>query len=186
MKLRIPYAVFAPILSMASTALPEFWLRGPVTGVPPLLQPVAHAFLQARDEVTNLMQNFNERQLWVKPGGAASVGFHLQHLRGVLDRLFTYAKGELLTPEQLQQLKAEGVERDEITAPQLLKAFQQQVEVALEQLRATDETTLTQARKVGRAGLPSTVLGLLFHAAEHTMRHTGQLLVTVKVLQAVV
>ena len=35
---------------------------------------------------------------------------------------------------------------------------------------------------VGRRKLPSTVLGLLFHAAEHTQRHTGQLLVTVRVL----
>src|SRR3954464_3159457 len=107
---------------MASASLPEFWLRGPVTGVPPLLQPVAHALLQARDEVTNLMRNFDERRLWVKPGGAASVGFHLQHLRGVLDRLFTYARAELLTPEQLQQLKEEGVETAEITPPQLLEA----------------------------------------------------------------
>jgi uncharacterized damage-inducible protein DinB len=39
-------------------------------------------------------------------------------------------------------------------------------------------------RFVGRAKLPSTVLGLLVHAAEHTMRHTGQLLVTVQVLRA--
>jgi uncharacterized damage-inducible protein DinB len=169
---------------MASASLPEFWLRGPVTGVPPLLQPVAHALLQARDEVTNLMRNFDERRLWVKPGGAASVGFHLQHLHGVLDRLFTYARAELLTPEQLQQLKEEGVETAEVTAPQLLEAFQQKVEVALEQLRTTVEASLIQPRKVGRAGLPSTVLGLLFHAAEHTMRHTGQLLVTIKVLQA--
>jgi uncharacterized damage-inducible protein DinB len=27
-------------------------------------------------------------------------------------------------------------------------------------------------------------LGLLFHAAEHTQRHTGQLLVTVKVISS--
>ena len=35
---------------------------------------------------------------------------------------------------------------------------------------------------VGRAQLPSTVLGLFVHAAEHTQRHVGQLLVTVRVL----
>lgn len=170
---------------MAETKLPEFWLRGPVPGVPPLVQPVAHALLQARQEVTELMQNFDNTQLWVMPAGAASVGFHLQHLSGVLDRLFTYANDQQLTPEQLQQLKAEGKgEGSAITSAQLVQSFQQQVERALEHLHNIDETTLTNARKVGRAGLPSTVLGLLFHAAEHTMRHTGQLLVTVKVLRA--
>src|SRR5687767_6130005 len=91
-----------------ATKLPEYWLRGPEPQVPALLQPVAHALLQARDEVTGLMENFDDRLLWEKPGGSAAVGFHLQHLSGVLDRLFTYAKGEALTPAQLQQLAAEG------------------------------------------------------------------------------
>lgn len=86
---------------MAIPSLPEQWLRGPVPGVPPLLQPVAHALLQARDEVTTGLHDFDEAWLWKKPGGAASVGFHLQHLSGVLDRLFTYANGQPLSPEQL-------------------------------------------------------------------------------------
>lgn len=168
---------------MADQPLPEYWLRGPMPGVPPLLQPVAHALLQARDEVTGLTQNFDDNKLWENPAGVASVGFHLQHLSGVLDRLFTYAKGQALTPEQIQQLKAEGKgEGSEITVAQLVQAFQQEVENALQQLHTTDEASLTEERKVGRAGLPSTVLGLLFHAAEHTMRHTGQLLVTIQVL----
>jgi uncharacterized damage-inducible protein DinB len=168
---------------MASTALPEYWLRGPVPDVPSLLQPVAHALLQARDEVANLLQDFDDAMLWKQPAGVASVGFHLQHLTGVLDRLFTYAQGQLLSPEQLVYLKAEG-KGQEISSQELVLAFQQQVEKALSQLRATDAETVTEARKVGRAGLPSTVQGLLFHAAEHTMRHTGQLLVTVRVLRA--
>jgi uncharacterized damage-inducible protein DinB len=170
---------------MAIPNLPEQWLRGAVPGVPSLLQPVAHALLQARDEVTALLENFDDQKLWEKPAGVASVGFHLQHLSGVIDRLFTYAQDQALTPEQLQQLKAEGKgEGSGITSAQLVQAFQQQVDKALEQLRTTDEKSVIQLRKVGRAGLPSTVLGLLFHAAEHTMRHTGQLLVTVNVLRA--
>jgi len=169
---------------MADQPLPEYWLRGPVPGVPPLLQPVAHALLQARDAVADLTKNFDGKKLWEKPAGAASVGFHLQHLSGVLDRLFTYAQDQSLAPEQLQQLKAEGKgEGTEITTAQLVQTFQQQVEKSLQQLRTTNEANLTEERKVGRAGLPSTVQGLLFHAAEHTMRHTGQLLVTIKVLR---
>jgi uncharacterized damage-inducible protein DinB len=165
-------------------SLPEFWLRGPVPGVPPLLQPVAHALLQAGSEVAALMQDFDDALLLKKPAGVASAGFHLQHLTGVLDRLFTYAKGDALTGLQLQQLAAEGKDTGSVNTQSLVRAFQQQIEQAVAQLRTTDAATLTEERFVGRAKLPSTVLGLLVHAAEHTMRHTGQLLVTVKVLRA--
>jgi len=171
---------------MTTHSLPEYWLRGAVPNIPPLLQPVAHALLQARDEVTELMQDFSDELLWERPASVASAGFHLQHLSGVLDRLCTYAKGQSLTPEQLQQLAAEGKKQNEAqTARELVTAFQQQVSKTLLQLQHTDVATLTDVRNVGRAGLPSTVLGLLVHAAEHTMRHTGQLLVTVRVLKPV-
>lgn len=170
---------------MDTTKLPEWWLRGPVEGVPPLLQPMAHALLQAKDEVTALMQDFPDDLLWKKPAGMASPGFHLQHLRGVQDRLFTYAEGNSLTDEQLSALRGEGKPVDEnTTVSDLVSAFQQQVDRSVEKLKSMDEKTLTTPRTVGRAKLPSTVMGLLFHAAEHTMRHTGQLLVTVRILKA--
>ena len=161
----------------------EVWLRGPVEGVPPLLQPVAHTLLQAREEVNALMAGFPEVFLWVKPAGMAAPAFHLQHLTGILDRLFTYARGELLNEAQLAYLSAEGRETtQESEAAILIQRFNLQVDKALEQLKNTKEDTLTEVRGVGRAQIPSTVIGLLTHAAEHTMRHTGQLLVTVRVL----
>lgn len=159
---------------------PEYWLRGPVENIPVLLQPIAHALLQARDEVPAAVQDFSNEKLWIKPAGMASVAFHLQHLTGVLDRLFTYAKGEQLSNSQLQYMSIEGKEDTAINTEQLLAAFAGQVNKALEQLRQTDPSDLTETRGVGRKHIPSTVLGLLFHAAEHTMRHTGQLLVTAK------
>jgi uncharacterized damage-inducible protein DinB len=163
----------------------EYWLRGPVEAIPALLQPVAHALLQARGEVAEAMDNFPDEKLWEKPAGSASAGFHLQHLRGVLDRLFTYAKDQILNQQQLMALKNEGSPYEgNTTVAELLTKFHRQVEVSLDQLKHTDETTLTAIRGVGRAKIPSTVLGLLFHAAEHTMRHTGQLLVTVKVVNS--
>lgn len=167
---------------MAATDLPEVWLRGPLPNITPLLQPVAHALLQAKEEVTELMNDFPASALWNQPAGVASAGFHLQHLAGVLDRLFTYAKGASLSPEQLLALYAEGRKEEGCDVPMLVRAFQKQIEKAVGQLQVTDEKTLTEYRSVGRAGLPSTVLGLLVHAAEHTMRHVGQLLVTVRVL----
>jgi uncharacterized damage-inducible protein DinB len=160
---------------------PEVWLRGPVEKIPPLLQPVAHAILQAKEEVSELMKTFPQEKLWDTPGGVASVGFHLMHLSGVLNRLFTYAKGNALSEEQLAALKQE-TRPHEVTIEQLVKRFGEQVDKAIEQLSETPENTLLEKRGVGRAQLPSNVIGLLFHAAEHTMRHTGQLLVTTRIL----
>jgi len=167
---------------MAQSKQPEVWLRGALPGFPALVQPIAHALLQARDEIHNKMNNFPDTLLWKRPAGLASPGFHLKHMAGVLDRLFTYAAGQPLSPTQLDYLKAEEVHEEHDTITYLLDKLDTQITASLEALKAIDETTLTEFRGVGRQQLPSTVLGLLFHAAEHTMRHTGQLLVTVQVL----
>lgn len=168
---------------MTPTDTREVWLRGPLPEVPPLLQPVAHALLQAREELQTALADFPTNLLWQRPAGVASVGFHLRHLTGVLDRLLAYARNEALSAEQLRYLRAEGEAAADTTAVALVQAFSAQVDAALAQLRATDEATLTEARGVGRAQLPSTVIGLLTHAAEHTMRHLGQLLVTARVVR---
>ena len=161
---------------------PEVWLRGPHPGVPELLQPVAHCLLQAREEVIELMVDFPEELLWEKPGGLASPGFHLQHLTGVLNRPFTYAKGAELSEDQFRYLKHEGLKTGSLFS--LTRSFYEQVEDCIEALKKTDPGQLTETRYVGRAKIPSTTLGLLFHAAEHTTRHLGQLLVTVKTLNS--
>jgi len=175
---------------------PEYWLRGPVAGIPAALQPAAHALLQSRAEVNALMEGFPEAKLWDRPGGVASPGFHLQHLAGVLDRLLTYARGEALGPGQLEELADEGRPpggdkggdgRGETTGGELTRLLQRynlQIDKALQQLAETPELSLTEPRGVGRARIPSTVGGLLFHAAEHSMRHTGQLMVTIRILQS--
>ncbi len=162
---------------------PEVWLRGPLPGIPPLLQPVAHALLQAREEVNALMADFPDHLLWQTPAGVAWPGFHLQHLAGVADRLFTYADGQSLTDTQLAALAAEKTPptAGTITAD-LVALFNRQIDEALDELGNVDEDMLLETRGVGRAQLPSTVLGLLFHAAEHTQRHVGQLYVTAKIL----
>jgi uncharacterized damage-inducible protein DinB len=168
---------------MAISKLPELWLRGPVEDVSPLLQPVAHALLQAREEVNELMKDFPDQQLWQKPAGVASVGFHLRHMAGVVDRLFTYAKGQLLSDEQMQALKAEPEGTVGTTVHRLLSLYNKRVDQAIEELKHLNDKDLLENRGVGRSQLPSNVLGLLFHSAEHSMRHLGQLLVTVRVLK---
>jgi uncharacterized damage-inducible protein DinB len=162
--------------------LPEYWLRGPVSGVPDQLQPVAHALLQAREEVRALAAELPDAMLWTRPAGIASAGFHLRHMSGVIDRLFTYARGASLDEHQRRTLQAESaIPETPVTVEDLVTAFELQVDGAVESLRKTDESTLSQTRTVGRLALPSTVRGLLFHAAEHVQRHLGQLLVTIRV-----
>ncbi|HLT45940.1 MAG TPA: DinB family protein [Rubricoccaceae bacterium] len=163
--------------------LPEVWLRGPVPGVAPALQPVAHALLQAREDVERLALPLTPEELWQMPGGAASIGFHLRHMAGSLDRLLTYARGEALTEAQRAALAVEKDVTPEVDAGALVAEVHAAIDRALEQVRRTPEAALDAPRAVGRAGLPSTVRGLLAHAAEHTARHAGQISTTVRVVR---
>jgi len=162
----------------------EFWLSGPIQGVPDLLQPAAHALLQSERELKKYTQDFPKELLWAKAAGRASVGFHMNHITGVLDRMLTYAKGESLSEEQFQFLKAEGSFNLNTEVAALQEQFSVKVAEALAYFKTLPESSLTDKRTVGRKKLPSTVIGLLFHAAEHSQRHIGQLLVTVSVLQS--
>jgi uncharacterized damage-inducible protein DinB len=166
-------------------AAPEVWLRGPVAGVAPLLQPVAHSLLQAQEEVAAVAARLSVDQLWDAPGGAAPVGYHLKHLAGALDRLFTYARGETLAPEQLAYLKAEKSPGEpRLDGRALVAIVDAVIERALAQVRSMREERLLEPRTVGRQALPSTALGLMFHAAEHTTRHAGQAITTAKIVSA--
>jgi uncharacterized damage-inducible protein DinB len=165
---------------------PEPWLRGPVPDVPALLQPAAHALVMVLETVEEAVADLADHQLWARPGGAASVGFHLAHLAGSTDRLLTYARGLPLSEAQFAALDAEG--RLDQTRPSLesLRAeWRSTFERALAQIAATPEGDLLHPRTVGRAQLPSNVLGLIFHAAEHAQRHAGQIVATAKIVRGV-
>jgi uncharacterized damage-inducible protein DinB len=166
------------------TDLPEPWLRGPVPEIPLLLQPAAHAFIMSREDVAAAVLGLTVEQLWSEPGGVASVGFHLAHLTGSTDRLLTYARAETLSDAQRTTLARERtLSSDRPALDDLLAAWQGMVGRALGQLASTSDGTLLQPRLVGRQQLPSTVLGLLFHAAEHASRHTGQVVTTSKLVR---
>jgi hypothetical protein len=51
-------------------------------------------FIAGTRGIERFDDHFPDELLWEKVSGMASPGFHLQHLTGVLDRLFTYARGE--------------------------------------------------------------------------------------------
>jgi len=163
---------------------PEAWLRGPIAGVPPALMPAAHALVQAFEDLERSTADLTPAETWTRPSGAASVGFHLMHFAGSLDRLYTYARGDTLSDAQRAALAAEREpidprpERDALIAD-----ARRMVDRALDQLRATDPATLEDPRPVGRAALPSTVAGLLFHGAEHAARHAGQVVTTARIVR---
>jgi uncharacterized damage-inducible protein DinB len=157
----------------------EAWQRGPVENIPTLLQPVAHAVIQVGEDAEKYTMNLQDKHLWLRPGGVASVGFHLQHMYGVLDRLFTYAAGNALDNTQLAFLKKEGNPIGEpIGKESLLQDLRSKIQDILEILGHTDEESLSEIRYLGRAKIQTTKMGLIFHAAEHVQRHMGQLLVT--------
>jgi uncharacterized damage-inducible protein DinB len=160
----------------------EVWLRGPLSDYIDELQPVAHSLLQVREELARAAA-VSPQQLWARPGGAASIGFHLKHLAGSLDRLLTYAAGKPLNAAQQKHLASEEQQTDE-SAETLVRLAQEAIDRALTHVRTTPLCTLDEAREVGRGRLPSTVLGLLFHAAEHAQRHSAQIITTAKIVSS--
>jgi uncharacterized damage-inducible protein DinB len=163
---------------------PEAWLRGPVEGVLPELMPAAHMLIQSSEELTAAAQGLSPSELWVKPGGAASVGYHLRHIAGALDRLLTYARGSLLDDAQRTALAAEKQDLPDYSVTTMIEGVQVAVERALATLRSTTRDQLFEPRGVGKAQVPSNVIGLLYHVAEHTVRHTGQVIVTARVVRS--
>jgi uncharacterized damage-inducible protein DinB len=161
----------------------EWWQRGPVDGVPSMLQPVAHILLQVAESVDELVHDLSEEQWNARPANVASVAFHVRHIPAVIDRLFTYARGESLSEHQFAALRAEGDPMTQSEIPNALQAVRDRVDAAVNELRTIDPSTLGDFRAVGRAKLPSTVIGCLVHGAEHAMRHVGQLSVTARIVR---
>jgi len=166
---------------MANT---EWWQRGPIEGIPAVWQPVAHILLQVRESVDELVENLTPLEWNARPANVASAAFHVRHIAAVIDRLFTYARGDVLSTEQFTALRSEGVELAAADVAAVLDALHTRVDAAVAELRTIDVATLGDFRAVGRAQLPSTVIGCLVHGAEHAMRHVGQLSVTVRIVRA--
>ena len=166
---------------MAST---EWWQRGPIEGVPAVLQPVAHILLQVRESVGELVAQLTEDEWNRRPAGVASAAFHVQHIAGVIDRLFTYARGQALSADQLAAIRSEGRPVAAADVAGVLHTLSKRIDASLAELKTIDVGTLGDFRGVGRAQLPSTVIGCLVHGAEHAMRHVGQLSVITRVVRS--
>ena len=157
-------------------------MSGALPDVKLILMPAAHALVEARRNIETATKDLNDTEVWAKPNNAPSVAFHLRHIAGSIDRLLTYTRGEKLTDAQFDFLRRESEFDHSETAETLTAKAVQAVETALEVLRRTDENILFEPRFVGRQNLPTNVFGLLFHIAEHTQRHTGQIVTTARVV----
>ena len=151
---------------------PEPWLRGPIAGVNPLISPILYSFQQAREDLALHTAGLTTEQTWARPHGFGPVGFHLRHIAGSVERLMTYLDGSQLTPAQLAAMHAEM--EPGATIAELLAALDGALARAEEAVRRIDPATLAEPRGVGRKQLPTTVIGLLTHIAEHTQRHVGE------------
>jgi uncharacterized damage-inducible protein DinB len=161
----------------------EPWLRGPIAGMPAMVMPAAHALMQAAEDIPMAARELTRSQLWALPGGAAAVGFHLRHLGGSIDRLLTYMHGGMLSDAQLEALDAE-INDDGRSAEDLVNEALAAIARGIDAMRDTPPGTYLETRGVGRRKLPTTVIGLLVHIAEHTQRHVGALIATAKVVRA--
>jgi hypothetical protein len=167
---------------MTSGPLPEPWLRGPIHGVDPVLAAVLNALVQAREDLEKHTQGISDPAIWSRPCGLAPLGFQLRHIAGSLDRLTTYLQGGDLSASQFAFLHSEMDCRDGREA--LLDGVVQAINRASDAVRSLEVNSLREPRTVGRSRLPTTVIGLAVHLAEHTQRHVGQSIVLCNLLKA--
>jgi hypothetical protein len=147
-----------------------------------VLAPTLRAFAQAREDLARWTSGLTDAEIWSRPHGLAPVGFHLRHIAGSVDRLTAYIRGEQLTPKQLEAISHEldpGPEQSS-SLIELLKEVNEALQNSERVIRALDLKILSEPRFVGRKKLPTTVIGLVVHLAEHTQRHVGELIVTSK------
>jgi uncharacterized damage-inducible protein DinB len=140
-------------------------------GVSAYVAPVLSTFAQVREDLAAHLVGLTREQVW-RQIGPASLGFHLKHIAGSVDRLTTYLFGGQLSAEQLATLAAESSENEDW--PALFGQIEAALHRSEEMLRALDPKVLDERRAVGRQALPTTVIGLIVHLAEHTQRHLGQ------------
>ena len=160
----------------------EPWLSGALTDVDPYLAPVLYSFEMARQDLAVCTEGLTAAQIWARPGGAASIGFHIRHIGGSTDRLLTYAERRQLDASQMAEAQAEA--REGASREELLVELGSRLAAAETRVRALDPERFREARSVGRKQLPTTLIGLVVHIAEHTQRHTGQAVTTAKFVRA--
>jgi hypothetical protein len=158
----------------------EPWMRGYLRDLDPIQAAVLYSFRHAQEDIAEWIRRIPEEDLWMRFGNLASAGFHVRHIAGSVDRLVTYATGLQLSEEQMTELKAESSSGG--TLLQLLEHLDGTLKKASDTIRSLDPATYREIREIGRKRIPVPLGTLLVHIAEHTQRHVGELIMTVKVI----
>ncbi|HZL29395.1 MAG TPA: DinB family protein [Acidobacteriaceae bacterium] len=161
--------------------MPEPWMRGTHEELDPVRRAVVHALELAEEDVAQWCGELTDATMLARPGGLPPVAFHLRHIARSLDRLLTYAEDRWLDDDQLAALKTE---MDAGTAATVLAEFREGILTAKLRVREIAPKRFDEPRAIGRKRLPTNVAGLLIHCAEHTARHVGQAITTVKAERA--
>jgi len=168
--------------SPATSPYVEPWLRGTHTETPAAGRAVLHALDLALEDIRKWTEGLTDLEAHTQPLGLPSVAFHLRHIARSTDRILTYAEGNQLTTEQLAALKAEQTGAEPLQ--ELLAEVECSFAKAADRVRRLAGEDLEALRGVGRKQLPTSAGGALIHVADHTQRHTGQVVTTSKVLKA--
>jgi len=165
---------------MSRQNLAEPWLRGTLTEVHPVIRAVLHALELAKEDLWKWCYPLTLAQLNQASPGIAPVSFHLRHIGRSLDRLLSYAEGSQLNHRQLWALRTE---REPATShARLFRELSEALHRSRARLVAFETVDLAAARSVGKKKLPTTVGGMVVHAADHTQRHVGQAITTAKMV----
>ena len=134
----------------------------------------------AQEDTTKWCSTLDDREIHARPFGLPSVAFQLRHIARSLDRFCTYAEGTPLSHEQLIALANEMDTNG--TRDAIFSELEASLETTRERLGTIIRQPLETPITIGRKHLPTTLAGLLVHAAEHTQRHVGQAITTTKVI----
>jgi uncharacterized damage-inducible protein DinB len=145
--------------------------------------PAAHALVQAITDLEKFAAHLSNEELLNRPNDSPSAAFHLRHIAGSINRLLTYSRGEELSESQFEFLLAENSLNSHSNAAELTGKAIDEINKALETLQNVAPEILFEDRFVGRKRLPTNVFGLLFHIAEHTARHVGQVITLSKIVR---
>jgi len=161
---------------------PEPWLRGCTENLPAVHLAVLNALELTLENVDHWCFGLTQEDFHARPHGLPSVAFHIRHIARSIDRLLTYAEDNRLTEGQFAALETESEPTASIQT--ILDEFHGSFDRASLRIRELVGIDLELPRSVGRKNLPTTVGGLLVHIAEHSQRHTGQIVTTAKLLLA--
>lgn len=160
----------------------EPWLSGTLTDLPVVQRAVLHSLQMAEEDTAKWCGALDDHELHARPFQLPSIAFQLRHIARSLDRFCSYAEGRPLTEQQLHALAAEMDPAG--SRESIFEELKQNLETTRHRLDAIIRQPLDLPIKIGRKGLPTTLAGLLIHAAEHTQRHVGQAITTAKVILA--